>query len=76
MKEPVVTGINDLWELGCTVYQMLSGTSPFKDAKEARDLIDQLLSHNANSTLYSYNYIDGFILQCIRPQMAPRKLSE
>ncbi|KAF5942940.1 hypothetical protein HYC85_020582 [Camellia sinensis] len=42
---------NDLWALGCTVYQMLSGTSPFKDA-------------------------NGFILQCIRPQMAPRKLSE
>ncbi|KAK7268466.1 hypothetical protein RIF29_21165 [Crotalaria pallida] len=25
---------NDLWALGCTFYQMLSGTSPFKDSSE------------------------------------------
>ncbi|KAL3520807.1 hypothetical protein ACH5RR_018956 [Cinchona calisaya] len=25
---------NDPWALGCTLYQMLSGTSPFKDASE------------------------------------------
>ncbi|XP_078440822.1 3-phosphoinositide-dependent protein kinase 2-like isoform X2 [Wolffia australiana] len=25
---------NDLWALGCTIYQMLTGTAPFKDASE------------------------------------------
>ncbi|XP_038975249.1 3-phosphoinositide-dependent protein kinase 2-like isoform X2 [Phoenix dactylifera] len=25
---------NDLWALGCTIYQMLSGSAPFKDASE------------------------------------------
>ncbi|KAK9153809.1 hypothetical protein Sjap_001289 [Stephania japonica] len=32
-SSPATLG-NDLWALGCTLYQMLSGTSPFKDASE------------------------------------------
>ncbi|GAV77802.1 Pkinase domain-containing protein [Cephalotus follicularis] len=32
-SSPATFGI-DLWALGCTLYQMLLGTSPFKDASE------------------------------------------
>ncbi|XP_076901811.1 3-phosphoinositide-dependent protein kinase 2-like [Bidens hawaiensis] len=32
-SSPATIG-NDLWALGCTLFQMLSGTSPFKDASE------------------------------------------
>ncbi|XVF20702.1 hypothetical protein REPUB_Repub12eG0025200 [Reevesia pubescens] len=32
-SSPAIFG-NNLWALGCTLYQMLSGTSPFKDASE------------------------------------------
>ncbi|KAG6508630.1 3-phosphoinositide-dependent protein kinase 2-like [Zingiber officinale] len=51
---------NDLWALGCTVYQMLSGSSPFKDASEwlifqriiARDLkFPEYFSHEARDLI-------------------------
>lgn len=32
-SSPATIG-NDLWALGCTLFQMLSGSSPFKDASE------------------------------------------
>ncbi|KAJ9553780.1 hypothetical protein OSB04_017825 [Centaurea solstitialis] len=32
-SSPATIG-NDLWALGCTLFQMLSGASPFKDASE------------------------------------------
>ncbi|CAM8974627.1 hypothetical protein QQ045_028759 [Rhodiola kirilowii] len=51
---------NDLWALGCTLYQMLSGTPPFKDASEwlifqriiARDLrFPNYFSHDAKDLI-------------------------
>ncbi|URE03749.1 3-phosphoinositide-dependent protein [Musa troglodytarum] len=51
---------NDLWALGCTLYQMLSGSSPFKDASEwlifqriiARDLkFPEYFSHEARDLI-------------------------
>uniref|UniRef100_A0A0E0N5N6 non-specific serine/threonine protein kinase n=1 Tax=Oryza rufipogon TaxID=4529 RepID=A0A0E0N5N6_ORYRU len=51
---------NDLWALGCTLYQMLSGSSPFKDASEwlifqriiARDLkIPEYFSDDARDLI-------------------------
>ncbi|XP_074563934.1 3-phosphoinositide-dependent protein kinase 2-like [Curcuma longa] len=51
---------NDLWALGCTIYQMLSGSSPFKDASEwlifqriiARDLkFPEYFSHEARDLI-------------------------
>ncbi|CAL9078879.1 unnamed protein product [Musa textilis] len=51
---------NDLWALGCTLYQMLSGSSPFKDASEwlifqriiARDLrFPEYFSHEAKDLI-------------------------
>lgn len=51
---------NDLWALGCTLYQMLSGSSPFKDASEwlifqriiARDIkFPEYFSHEARDII-------------------------
>ncbi|RRT55199.1 hypothetical protein BHE74_00042350 [Ensete ventricosum] len=51
---------NDLWALGCTLYQMLSGSSPFKDASEwlifqriiTRDLkFPEFFSHEARDLI-------------------------
>nr|XP_025878158.1 3-phosphoinositide-dependent protein kinase 1 isoform X2 [Oryza sativa Japonica Group] len=51
---------NDLWALGCTLYQLLSGSSPFKDASEwlifqriiARDLkIPEYFSDDARDLI-------------------------
>lgn len=51
---------NDLWALGCTLFQMLSGTSPFKDASEwlifqriiARDVrFPDYFSHDARDLI-------------------------
>ncbi|XP_065029939.1 3-phosphoinositide-dependent protein kinase 1-like isoform X3 [Musa acuminata AAA Group] len=54
------TFANDLWALGCTLYQMLSGSSPFKDASEwlifqriiTRDLkFPEFFSHEARDLI-------------------------
>jgi serine/threonine protein kinase len=67
-------GRNDLWALGCTLYQMLSGSSPFKDASEwlifqriiARDLrIPEYFSDEARDLidkLLVCNYKNDFIV--------------
>lgn len=64
---------NDLWALGCTLFQMLSGSSPFKDASEwlifqriiARDLrFPEFFSDEARDLidkLLVYNYTDYFL---------------
>ncbi|WOL15645.1 3-phosphoinositide-dependent protein kinase 2-like isoform X1 [Canna indica] len=58
-SSPATLG-NDLWALGCTLYQMLSGSSPFKDASEwlifqkiiARDLkFPEYFSHEARDLI-------------------------
>ncbi|KAI3778353.1 hypothetical protein L2E82_07592 [Cichorium intybus] len=58
-SSPATIG-NDLWALGCTLFQMLSGTSPFKDASEwlifqriiARDVrFPDYFSHDARDLI-------------------------
>jgi 3-phosphoinositide dependent protein kinase-1 len=60
---------NDLWALGCTLYQMLSGTSPFKDASEwlifqriiARDI--KFPNHFSEA---ARDLIDRLLVRCIK----------
>lgn len=64
---------NDLWALGCTLYQLLSGSSPFKDASEwlifqriiARDLkIPEYFSDDARDLIDKLLVYIAFIYPC------------
>ncbi|URD78092.1 3-phosphoinositide-dependent protein [Musa troglodytarum] len=79
---------NDLWALGCTLYQMLSGSSPFKDASEwlifqriiTRDLkFAEFFSHEArdliDKLLFTFSVLRHFpvLIQVLLQDTDPSK---
>lgn len=79
-SSPATLG-NDLWALGCTIYQMLSGTSPFKDASEWL-IFQKIIARDLNFPNYFSNeardLIDRLLSTepCKRPGAGPEGYAE
>ncbi|KAL8162075.1 hypothetical protein V2J09_013564 [Rumex salicifolius] len=70
-SSPATLG-NDLWALGCTLYQMLSGTSPFKDSSEWL-IFQKIIARDVNFPNYFSNEAKDLIdrLLSIDPSKRP-----
>ncbi|KMZ71354.1 putative Protein kinase [Zostera marina] len=62
---------NDLWALGCTIYQMLSGTPPFKDESEWL-IFQRIMARDLNFTDVFSNQAKDLIDKLLDPDPSNR----